>query len=77
MTREQLQGLQPGDIIRHKHAAEAMVVTANYGTRAIAVRTADVSNPDEWDIIDRFETGGVVAPGLFIMGDRGPEMIGG
>lgn len=40
--------LQPGDIIRHKGGAEALIVTANYGGRVTAVRTADVTNPIEW-----------------------------
>lgn len=55
MTAEQLRALQPGDIIRHKHAAEAMVVTANYGSRVTAVRTVDVTNPIEWDRIAQHE----------------------
>jgi predicted Zn-dependent protease len=29
-----------------------MVVTANYGARVTAVRSADLTNPDEWDVID-------------------------
>lgn len=45
--------LQPGDIIRHKSGSEALVVTANYGGHAIAVRTQHVSNPQEWLLIGK------------------------
>lgn len=51
MTKAELAALEPGDIIRHKHGAEALVVTANYGDRATAIRTYDVSNPPEWDLL--------------------------
>lgn len=49
MTDTQFHALKPGDLIRHKTGSEAYVVTANYGTRVTAVRTADVTNPAEWD----------------------------
>jgi hypothetical protein len=45
--------LASGDIIRHKMGGDALVVTANYGKRAIAVRTYDVTNPSEWILISR------------------------
>lgn len=45
--------LQPGDIIRHRGAAEAMVITANYGDHAIAVRTQLVTNPSEWLLVGK------------------------
>ena len=47
------EALQQGDIIRHKMGGESYVVTANYGTYAIAVRTVHVSNPGEWEVIGR------------------------
>jgi hypothetical protein len=43
--------LQPGDIVRHKSGGGGYIVTANYGARITAVRTADISNPDEWDVV--------------------------
>lgn len=43
-----IASLQPGDIIRHKGSGDAMIITANYGDHAIAVRTQHVSNPFEW-----------------------------
>jgi hypothetical protein len=60
MTREEMRNLKPGQLIRHKHASEAVVVTANYGTRLTAVRTYDVLNPKEWDVITQLadSTGG-------------------
>ena len=48
MSADDLRDIQPGTVIRHKHGADALVITANYGKYAIAVRTQTVSNPDEW-----------------------------
>lgn len=53
MTDDELQNLQPGDLIRGKVDGEAYVVTANYGSHVTAVRTADLTNPIEWDIIQK------------------------
>lgn len=52
MTPKQFRELHPGSTIRHKHEAHAMVVCACYGDRVTAVRTADVTNPVEWDVLD-------------------------
>ena len=43
-----LSQLQRGDIVRHRSSGDSMVVTANYGSRVTAVRTADITNTDEW-----------------------------
>ena len=42
-----------GDIIRHKMSAESVLVDGNYGSHVIAVRTYEVTNPDEWDLIHK------------------------
>jgi len=51
MTKEQMSGLQPGNIVRGKSSGDAYVVTANYGDHVTAVRTVDLTNPGEWDLI--------------------------
>jgi len=51
MTPEQMKNLEPGDIVRGKLSGYGYIVTANYGERVTAVRTVDITNPDEWDII--------------------------
>lgn len=51
MTAEEMRKLSRGAIVRHKHGAESYVVTANYGDRVTLVRTADMTNPAEWDLI--------------------------
>lgn len=51
MTREEFEQLQPGDLVRHIGKAEAAVVTARYGARVTAVRTYDITNPAEWDVV--------------------------
>lgn len=51
MTIDELRALKPGDIIRHVHGSYGLVVTGNYGSRVTAVRTVDVTNPDEWTLV--------------------------
>lgn len=55
MTRDELRALKPGDIIRNASGL-GYVVTDNTGSRATAVRTVDVTNPDEWTLV------GIAAP---------------
>jgi len=63
MNKVDFNKLQPGDAVRHKGGGDVFLVTANYGGRVTAVRTADITNPDEWDIvIKRSAMGGIVSP---------------
>lgn len=43
--------LQTGDIVRGKISHQTFTVVANFGTRATAVRVADITNPDEWQVL--------------------------
>ncbi|MCP3732036.1 hypothetical protein M9978_16545 [Sphingomonas sp. MG17] len=51
MTADEMRALKPGDLIRHKHSAAAVIVHANNGG-VTAVRVTTVSNPAEWDRVD-------------------------
>lgn len=51
MTQEQFNKLDVGDLVKNKLNGETFVVTANYGRRVTAVKTADMSNPTEWEIV--------------------------
>lgn len=48
MTKDEFHGLTTGDIVRSVGGTNAYVVYANYGNRVTAVRTVDVTDPDEW-----------------------------
>lgn len=48
---EKLSDLQPGDIIQGRSSGDSFVVTANYGSHVTAVRTVDITNPDEWLVV--------------------------
>lgn len=61
MTEEDFKGLKPGTIVRGKSSGLSYVVTGNYGGRATAVRTVDLTNPDEWDVIPPPESEGLPA----------------
>jgi hypothetical protein len=43
--------LQTGDIVRGKVNHQTYTVVANFGTRATAVRVADITNPIEWQVL--------------------------
>ena len=51
MTKEEFKRLSPGDAVRHVSDVRGYIVTANYGSRVTAVSTADMTNPQAWDII--------------------------
>jgi hypothetical protein len=51
MTRHQFKHLREGDIVKGKASGEAYVVTGNYGDRVTAVKTIDITHPDEWGLI--------------------------
>lgn len=51
MTHEEMKALQPGDIVSNQDWGDRFIVTANYGDRVTAVRTADLTNPDEWNLV--------------------------
>jgi len=55
MYFDQFKSLRTGDIVSHKSKYDIgiYVVTANYGNRVTAVRTVDITNPYEWDLISR------------------------
>ena len=52
MTRDEMDALKLGDLIRHAHASEALIVHANHGGRVLAVRVTEASNPSEWHKVD-------------------------
>lgn len=52
MTNQEMQALQPGELVRHKSGGESYTVTANYGLRVTAARTVDITNADEWERFD-------------------------
>lgn len=55
MTDEEFNSLAGGDFIRHKESTsgEYYTVLSNYGDRVTAVRTVDMTNPSEWDLINK------------------------
>lgn len=49
MTREEMDALRPGDLIRHKHSSAALVVHDNCNGVVTACRIETATNPIEWD----------------------------
>jgi hypothetical protein len=48
MTPERFRRLRAGDQVQPVTGGEVYLVTAHYGTRVTAVRTIDLTNPQEW-----------------------------
>ena len=48
MTEQEFKELKPGDMVMHVNRRLIFLVAANYGDRVTAVRTEDLTNPDEW-----------------------------
>lgn len=55
MTEEDLRSLQEGDTVRNLGDGSAFIVVRLNHERgtAIAIRTIEVSNPDEWAVVGR------------------------
>lgn len=54
MLESHFKKLDRGDIVRHKIFNEVnYVVDANYGNRVTAVATVDITNPEEWELVQR------------------------
>ena len=53
MTKAEFLNLQPGDIVRHHFGEEGLIVTGNYITHVTAVFTMDITNPEEWILIQK------------------------
>lgn len=49
---DDIRDLKPGMIIRHIDSSNSYMITVNYGSRATAVRTIDVTNCIEWRIVN-------------------------
>jgi len=47
----EMSSFKRGRIARHKHSGNSYVVDANYGNRATATRTVEITNPEEWEIV--------------------------
>lgn len=51
MTQIEFVNLGRGDIIKSKFNDKTFIIDANYGNRITAVKTVDLTNPIEWDLI--------------------------
>ena len=53
MTPSEMKNLQPGDVVRPSGSGIGYIVTANYHHRITAVRTVDITNPAEWNLVTK------------------------
>lgn len=48
-----LRDLSVGDIVKSKVTEIAYTIVAHYGDRVTAVRIADITNADEWEVFKK------------------------
>ena len=53
MDETTFKNLRRGDIVRHRIEKRGMIVTGNYGGRVTVVRTEDMTNSDERELIEK------------------------
>jgi hypothetical protein len=53
MSPADFRSLKCGDIVQSRFDSTGYIVTANYGDRATAVTSVDMTNPTEWDLIQK------------------------
>lgn len=69
MTEDQFKALRVGDLVRHKLSGDAYVIVDE--VRLIAVRAVNLTNPPEWNLVDR---GGSVINGDAGLAAADPRM---
>ena len=56
MKQTDFDNLDRGDIVRSAASGAIYIVTGNYGDRVTAVKTVDMTNPIEWELVVKSET---------------------
>jgi len=51
MDENEFKKIKPGDVIKNTLSGDRYRVHSNYGDRIAAVRTVDITNPSEWDLV--------------------------
>lgn len=47
-----IKKLKRGDIVRNKKSQNSYVVSANYGDRVTAICSVDITNAQEWEVLN-------------------------
>jgi len=55
MNNQQFNNLNVGDIVRSNPTGLAYIVTQIFGDRITAVRSVDITNPIEWELVRKNE----------------------
>ena len=53
MTNEDFENLREGDIVQNKGSGVGYIIISKYRDMAIAVRTVELTNPAEWEIVQK------------------------
>lgn len=53
MNKTEFMQLREGDIVQGKSSCLGYVVVANYGNHVLVVRSMEITNPDEWVLIQK------------------------
>lgn len=53
MTNKDFKYLAKGDLVKNKYIHKIFTVIANREGYVIALRTEEITSPDEWDIVSK------------------------
>jgi hypothetical protein len=53
MNKDEFENLQNGDIVQNKGTGQGYFIIGTYDGHAIAARAIDITNPSEWEIIQK------------------------
>ncbi|WP_026463503.1 hypothetical protein [Adhaeribacter aquaticus] len=48
---DEIKKLKRGNVVRNRGNKNSYVVDANYGDRVTAICSVDITNPDEWEVL--------------------------
>jgi len=51
MTKDEFYNLEAGDVIRNEGSGNVYIILEIMDRQAVIVRSAVISNPDEWELI--------------------------
>lgn len=65
MTPEEFSKLQPGDIVRHRLSSDGYIVHTHLGRSVDVVRIMHLTNPSEWQLIQKAQPKPVKKTAIF------------
>ncbi len=53
MTKEEMNELEPGDIVQGKRSGLGYIITERVNNTLVAVRSIVIATPDDWNLVKK------------------------